>query len=78
MRKNIVLKPEHLTMMMIANAREDDEIYPDSLDLLGIVRALCQYAHGEEMDQKALTNAGEWVISEIIDAQEENNGNTEV
>jgi len=76
MKKNIVLKPEHLTMMMIANARNDDEICP--LDLLGIVRALCQYAHGEEMDQKALTNAGEWVVSEILEAQEENNGNTEV
>jgi hypothetical protein len=75
MRRNLVLKPEHLTLMMVANATEDP---CDGTSLLGIVRGLCNYVHGEPVENACLTDAAKWVVSEIIEAQEENNGGTEV
>lgn len=65
MKKNVVLTPEHLAMMMVANASDGD------VDLLGIVRALYNYSHGVDIDNPCLTNAGLWTVTEIIEAQEE-------
>lgn len=76
--KNIVLKPEHLTMMMIANAGDCDDLSGAGVTLVGIVRALYNYSHDQEPDNAALDSAGEWVVDEILDAQEETDGNTEV
>lgn len=73
MRRNVILTPAHLTMMMTANAAEFDDV-GGGASLLGIVRGLCNYAHGEDPDNACLTDAAEWCVSEIIDAQEELNG----
>ena len=77
--RNIILKPEHLTMMMIANAGDYDAAPASAgATLVGIVRALYNYSHDKEPDNAALDSAGEWVVDEILDAQEETDVNTEV
>ena len=78
--RNIVLKPEHLTMMMVANAGDFANSSPAAAGstLIGIVRALYNYSHGIEPENAALDSAGEWVVDEILDAQEETDGDTEI